>query len=272
MTEPKPTTRKAISKADELSILVRSQRRCCLCFYIDQDHNPKDGQIAHLDRNPSNSSEENLVFLCLQHHSSYDSRSRQAKGYTAQEVRQYRNRLYSAAEQRVAVTEAVHVSPPPNGERWADLIVGKWQIERHWRSRWRIGNGPALFAYKSPNGFDGICRVEAIGLSDGRIAVICEQVPDNPGMSITNAIEFVAFQICVAFSIEPDRLVLIEHYEEKLFGQEDPWLRVEFEKEPPDSFFEGPTWTEMDDLDWQDLGIKPKTKRKSRESLVRRLR
>jgi hypothetical protein len=54
----------------------------------------KDGQIAHLDRNPSNNHLENLVWLCLPHHDDYDSIRWQTKRLTADEVKFYRSILY----------------------------------------------------------------------------------------------------------------------------------------------------------------------------------
>ena len=50
-------------------MLSRCARRCCLCFWLKGDFAEKEGQIAHLDHNPANGAEENLVFLCLCCHS-----------------------------------------------------------------------------------------------------------------------------------------------------------------------------------------------------------
>src|SRR5262249_9035975 len=47
------------------------------------------GQIAHLDRDSSNSSRENLAFMCLEHHGKYDSTAPQHKGLTAAEAKAY---------------------------------------------------------------------------------------------------------------------------------------------------------------------------------------
>jgi hypothetical protein len=73
---------------------MNSGRRCCLCWHYDSDFRQKHGQIAHLDQDPSNAAEDNLVFLCMPHHSEYDSTTRQHKNYTEQEVRELRERLY----------------------------------------------------------------------------------------------------------------------------------------------------------------------------------
>lgn len=53
----------------------------------------KQGQIAHIDHDPSNNDLVNLVFLCLDHHASYDSSSTQAKGITEGYVRTALDRL-----------------------------------------------------------------------------------------------------------------------------------------------------------------------------------
>lgn len=76
------------------SVLVRSRRRCCLCFGLNRDLSPKSGQIAHLNQKRDDNREDNLVFLCLEHHDTYDSRTSQSKGLTLGEVRAYRNELY----------------------------------------------------------------------------------------------------------------------------------------------------------------------------------
>ena len=80
--------------AVEARVLTRSARRCCLCFYLMHDLNPKEGQIAHLDHDPTNSAEDNLAFLCLAHHSLYDSRTSQHKNYTIREVKEAREALH----------------------------------------------------------------------------------------------------------------------------------------------------------------------------------
>jgi len=67
--------------------LTKSRRRCALCFYHDNDAGVKEGQIAHIDRDSSNSSEGNLIFLCLPHHDKYDSKPSQSKGLQPNEAK-----------------------------------------------------------------------------------------------------------------------------------------------------------------------------------------
>jgi hypothetical protein len=92
------SNRKAISKDITVSVLTRSRRRCALCFGLRGDLQEKKGQIAHLDRNPANNNENNLIYLCLEHHDQYDSSTSQSKGLTREELLAYQTKLYLAIE------------------------------------------------------------------------------------------------------------------------------------------------------------------------------
>jgi len=94
-------SRSRIPIAVEADILAQSRRRCCICFALDQDCSEKRGQIAHLDRDPSNNDPDNLAFLCLDHHDQYDSRTSQTKNLTIREVKQYRSELYGEVTARI---------------------------------------------------------------------------------------------------------------------------------------------------------------------------
>jgi hypothetical protein len=83
----------------EADVVLRSARRCTLCFQLSGDLTEKQGQIAHLDQNPSNFVEDNLVFMCLPHHSLYNSKTSQHKNYTMAEVKAARSRLHEAIVQ-----------------------------------------------------------------------------------------------------------------------------------------------------------------------------
>jgi len=91
--------RKSISKPVETQILTLSRRRCAICFGLSRDLSNKQGQIAHIDHDPGNNVQGNLVFLCLDHHDQYDSTTRQSKGLTPAEVTHYRQELYSFNEE-----------------------------------------------------------------------------------------------------------------------------------------------------------------------------
>jgi hypothetical protein len=74
-------TRRSISQQAETSVLALSRRRCALCFGLGGDLTVKTGQIAHIDQDSSN-----------------DSVTSQSKGYTANELRHYREELYDCVK------------------------------------------------------------------------------------------------------------------------------------------------------------------------------
>jgi hypothetical protein len=89
----------------ETEVLLASGRRCCLCVFLSNRDDVRKGQLAHLNRNATDTRFENLVWLCLEHHDEYDGRTSQLKGLSPGEVRAYRDRLYAqrgASGQRVA--------------------------------------------------------------------------------------------------------------------------------------------------------------------------
>lgn len=83
----------------EAEVLMKSGRRCSICFGLHGDLTCKRGQIAHLDRNHQNNNIDNLAFLCLEHHDEYDTRTSQSRGWTITEVKRYRAMLYEAIEE-----------------------------------------------------------------------------------------------------------------------------------------------------------------------------
>jgi len=87
--------RKNPTEDAQTEVLLMSLRRCALCFGLRGDVGEKEGQLAHVDRDPSNSRADNLCFLCLPHHDAYDTRRSQSKNLTAGELRLYREKLYS---------------------------------------------------------------------------------------------------------------------------------------------------------------------------------
>jgi hypothetical protein len=75
--------RKRVADAIQAEVLVKSRRRCCVCYGLKRDADIKQGQIAHLDQDPANNNESNLAFLCFDHHDQFDSKTSQSKNLTA---------------------------------------------------------------------------------------------------------------------------------------------------------------------------------------------
>src|SRR5712671_5214974 len=84
--------RKKTLKDVETAVLAKSARRCALCFHLKDDLTEKRGQIVHLDDDPSNRTEDNLAWMCLDHHTLLDSKTSQHKNYTPHEVKAARSR------------------------------------------------------------------------------------------------------------------------------------------------------------------------------------
>jgi hypothetical protein len=66
--------------------------------------------VAHLDQDPSNNDPDNHVWLCLDHHDQFDSRTSQSKGLTEEEVRRHRERLYQHLAQQANQPSAKELS------------------------------------------------------------------------------------------------------------------------------------------------------------------
>jgi len=86
--------RVSVKAADQIAVLRLSRRRCCICYGLNRDDTQKKGQIAHLDRDSSNSKLDNLAWLCFDHHDEYDSSPSQSKSLQMNEVKSYREELY----------------------------------------------------------------------------------------------------------------------------------------------------------------------------------
>ncbi len=91
--------RKKPSEQDIGEVLLKSRRRCALCFGLNGDFRRKRGQVAHVDHDPANSDVQNLAYLCIPHHDEYDSRTSQSKRITELELTTYRDSLYKLIEE-----------------------------------------------------------------------------------------------------------------------------------------------------------------------------
>lgn len=250
--------------------MLASRRRCCLCFFLHNRDEVRKGQIAHLNRDPSDFRFENLAWLCLDHHDEYDGRTSQSKGLTLDEVRAYRDRLYARygtefkkkAPENDSSEKLAELPPLPPTSEYESLKL-RFPNElgftsTQWRyPLWQVSNQPDFFAYKAGNRADGICLIERIDLPDGRIVIACIETAGNPGISITNCIEELCFQVCERFEIPAIRLVWLEHYD---YDEEGEWSMVTFTQTPPHGPFANPKWVEMTPELWKELRLKPKKK------------
>ena len=110
--------RRKIAEDVAADVLIKSRRRCCICFALRGVDNVKKGQIAHLDRDPSNNDPDNLAFMCRDHHDEYDTRPSQSKGFTPLEVKAYRAELLKYLKIRFS-----NKIPRPIGNRRGGLAL-----------------------------------------------------------------------------------------------------------------------------------------------------
>jgi hypothetical protein len=95
ISKEKRLARKPWPKDVEARILIESRRVCAFCHYFENDNRLKmRGQIAHVDRDPSNVEPENGAYLCKEHHDEYDSVSTQSKRLNPAELKEARESLH----------------------------------------------------------------------------------------------------------------------------------------------------------------------------------
>jgi hypothetical protein len=127
----------------ETQVLLKSVRRCTLCFHLSGDLTEKHGQIAHLDQDPSNFDEDNLAWMCLVHHTPFDSKTSQHKNYTTKEVKAARSRLHESILQNKHLVMAADAVPALRPFLWAER-------EPRMRSQRRSRSSPPMKAVTSP--------------------------------------------------------------------------------------------------------------------------
>lgn len=79
----------------EASVLFKAEHICSKCR-----NSRLDVQIHHIDGDPSNNKENNLMVLCLQDHSVASSKSTMSKGYTQAELKKYKEDWESIVKER----------------------------------------------------------------------------------------------------------------------------------------------------------------------------
>jgi hypothetical protein len=69
--------------------------RCCMCEPVSGAFPPRvrNGQLHHLDENPSNNGPDNLVWLCLEHHEEAGKVGKASRRLSAGTIRRYRSLL-----------------------------------------------------------------------------------------------------------------------------------------------------------------------------------
>jgi len=96
-----------------------------LCFYLCDRRKVCKGQLAHINHRSEDSRFENLVFLCLEHHDEFDSRTSQSKGLSEAEVRTYRDHLYDYVKNAQGTGNSICEENPGGVEEARRYLVAK---------------------------------------------------------------------------------------------------------------------------------------------------
>lgn len=126
------------------------------------------------------------------------------------------------------------------------------QVESIWIDR---------FEFRGLHGCHSCCALRIQRLLDGRTLVICSELEDNPGTSITNAVEILGSVIVSHLALDPAKLVWVEHYPPgPVHGKKADWDLVTFGRLVHDgvrSIFADPSWRPMLADDWASMGLNP---------------
>lgn len=118
-----------------------------------------------------------------------------------------------------------------------------------------------IFQFSDSNGTVGKCELELHVTEDHDICIVTE-VADNAGMSVTNAVEFLAAQVCKRHSLDITRVVWIEHYGPDSYPDTKDkdghrYDLVTF-KLTSHRTLTKPEWYPMSADDWYEIGLKPR--------------
>ena len=133
------------------------------------------------------------------------------------------------------------------------------------------------FTYRGPTGRPARCRLRIFEHEGAGLVLLATDLGnENPGASVTNGIEQLVAAACRAYRLDPSRLTVVEHYDDRgtpaavSFGREhgESFDIVTFEGSPREGSggaiwaadaFAGPRWRriskhEAEDLIGQPLG------------------
>jgi hypothetical protein len=98
--------------------------RCCLCeSHGELPPRARNGQIHHLDGDPSNRAVENLVWLCMEHHEDAGKVGKASRRLSPAVIRRYRQSLERHVQRRRAVADSKRHRERPAFYQALDAIV-----------------------------------------------------------------------------------------------------------------------------------------------------
>ena len=102
------------------------------------------------------------------------------------------------------------------------------------------------FEYKGFGDCDSHCNIKIFRSTKDRfVMVMATELPDNTGTSITHMAEPLATEVCRQYNISPHKLIWIEHYPRRRWGNES-FDRVYFDFDWDGGRFVKADWHRLD--------------------------
>lgn len=95
------------------------------------------------------------------------------------------------------------------------------------------------------------CGLDAYRLPDGRWAILLSELADNPGRSVTNAVEELASWCAAMVEASRERLMIVERYERSQTRGGETFDEVSFTWRGLSA--SDPVWTPRDRAWWEEL-------------------
>jgi hypothetical protein len=107
------------------------------------------------------------------------------------------------------------------------------------------------YNYKGFRGCDSSCDIEVHRRSDGKHVFVATELPDNPGVSVTNCAEHLATAMREEYRLKPEDVIWIEHYPEAKDRRKESFDLVRFAV--VGDTFRTPVWTRVTEQAVDDL-------------------
>lgn len=69
------------------------------------------------------------------------------------------------------------------------------------------------YGFIAANGVDSACRLRIFEAPAAQWLILVTELNKNPGMSVTNAAETIATEVCREYKLQPEDCVFVEHYD-----------------------------------------------------------
>lgn len=189
------TKRKKVTPDVEADVIFRSNRECCCC------HNQKRGDhIHHIDGNSSNSTFENLAYLCFDCHNEAETKGGLKKKLTAKAILKFRDFHYKTIEKKRAnalnnfktpilnLSSEVILEAAKNAIVIIEIEKIKWEyFSSTWEEKDKIINKLNIYTDHSNN------RISL------EVYYFLSQVADEARMRMPNEIALSIFTLVIPF-------------------------------------------------------------------------